>query len=133
MQVEATDQRHKDLAIVDKQQHAFEAFLQYCSLVVRQRAGGVGTDSGFAVLHHDEAVLIILVGNGKCVLTEVVKEAFLGVAVVVEGFVVVNMVAREVGKESAVEIQARDTFLRDGVRRHLHEGVRAAGFYHAAE
>ena len=67
-------------------------------MVVCYGACGVGVDAGAGVLGHHQTVLVVSVGYGEGVGFETVEEALLGVAVVVEGLVVVDMVAREAGE-----------------------------------
>ena len=90
-------------------------------------------NGGFAVLGHDESVLIVLVGDGEGRGFEVVEEALLRIAVVIESLMVVDMIAREVGEECSVEVETGDALLGDGVRRDLHEGMGAARVDHAAK
>ena len=131
--IEASDQRHEDLLVVDIQEHTVEAFFENLGMVVCYGACGVGMDAGAGVLGHDQAVLVVSVGYDECVGFETVEEALLGVAVVVEGLVVVDMIAREVGEECAIVVEPRNTLLRDGVAADFHEGVLAACVQHAAQ
>ncbi len=57
-----------------------------------------------AVLRHDESVLVVFIGDSKSGPFESVKQAFFRIAVVVESFVIINMIAREVGEQRAIEI-----------------------------
>ena len=131
--IKASDEGHEDLFAVEVKEHAVEAFLEDLRTVVRQCAGGVSMDGSFAVLGHDETVAVVFVRHRKGCGFEVVEEALLRIAVVIEGLMVVDMIAREVGEECSVEVESCYALLGDGVRGDLHEGMGAARIDHAAK
>ena len=131
--VEPSHERNKDFFAVHREQHAVEAFFEDLRFVIGQRTGRVRMHGCLAVLRHDKAVLIIEVGHGKSRFLKPVEEMLLRIAVVIEGLMVVDMIAGEVGEQRAVKVQSGDALLGDCVRRDLHERIRTAGIHHAAE
>ena len=128
--IEPSDQRHKHLFAVHQQHHALKALFQNLRLVIGKRAGRIGMHRRLAVLRHHQTVLVIFVGHRKSLLLQTVKQPFLRVAVVVEGLVIINMIAREVREKRSVKIQSRNAFLRDSMTAHLHKRVLAPGIHH---
>ena len=114
-------------------QHTVKSFFKDLRLVIRQRTSGVGGYGRLAVLRHDQSILIIFVRDGKSSLFETIEEAFLGVAVVVKSFVIINVVACEISEECAVKVQTRDALLGNRVTAHFHECVLATCVHHAAQ
>ena len=131
--IKTSDKRHKHFLAIDIQQHAVEAFFQNLRFVIRQRAGRIGMYSCFAVLRHDQTVLVIFIGDSEGAFFECVKEAFLCVAVVIEGLVIINMIACKVGEQRSVEVESGNAFLCDGMAADFHESVSATGIYHATQ
>ena len=87
--VEASDKLHADLLAVDLEVHSLEVALQDARPVVGHALDGVGLDARLAVLHHEESVLVVSVGDGEGRLRQHVEEHLLGVAVVFERLVIV--------------------------------------------
>ena len=106
----------------------YDVGAEVCHLAYR-----VGLYGGLGVLHHYHAVLVVGVGDGESRLGQSVEECLFGVAIVLEGLVIVEVVAREVGEYASGEFQSANAFLVYGVRRALHEGVLASGLYHLAQ
>ena len=102
-------------------------------LIVGHAPDGVGLDLRLGVLDHDEAVLVIYVGDGKGRLGQAVEEGFLRIAIVLEGLMVVQVVAGQVGKDASHECQTADTLLRYGVAGAFHEGVFASCLHHLGQ
>ena len=113
--VEAPDELHAHLAAVNLEVHALEVALDDTGTEVGHLADAVGLHLRLRVLHHEQAVLVVGIGNGEGALRQLVEEHLLGVAVVLYGLVVVQMVAGQVGKESAGELQTADALLGNGV------------------
>ena len=67
---------------------------------------GISEDSRFSISDHRYAVFVVDVRNGKTGVSEQVEEMFFRVAIVLEGFVEIEVVASEVGKDTSVELQA---------------------------
>ena len=61
------------------------------------------------------------------------KEAGLHLKIGVERFVIVEMVAGEIGEDHRVETHAEHALLVDAVRAHLHDRLPAAGVAHLGE
>ena len=59
---------------------------------------GIGLHLGLGVLYHVLSVLVIGIGNGKSIFVETVEESFLRIAIVLNGLVIVQMVACQVCK-----------------------------------
>ena len=90
-------------------------------------------DCRLAVLRHHKPVLVVFVRYGKSTLLQSVKQPFLGVAIVVKGLMVVDVIAREVGKQRSVEVQTCDALLCDGMTAYFHEGVFTSCLHHATQ
>ena len=131
--VEASDKLHADLLAVDLEVHSLEVALQDARPVVGHALDGVGLDARLAVLHHEESVLVVSVGDGEGRLRQHVEKHLLGVAVVFERLVIVQVVSREVGEESARKVESADSVLMDGVGGALHEAIRTSCADHARQ
>ena len=131
--VELTDELYAHFSAVNLQIHAAEVTLQNPGSEVCHAAGRVSFHGSLGVLYHNHAVLIVGIGNGKGSLRQSVEESLLGVTVVLECLVVIEVVAGQVGEQASGKLQASDTLLCDGVRRALHEGILAASLYHLAQ
>ena len=118
---------------VDLQVHAAEVALQNLRLEVCHRASRVGLHGSLGVLYHDHAVLVVGVGDGEGCLRKSVEERLLGIAIVLEGLVIIQVVTGEVGKQASCEVETTDALLCDGVRRALHESILATSLYHSAQ
>src|SRR5574344_2094629 len=84
------------------------------------------------VLHRDfiieaEAVSVIHIDDGDAVLAEVLREQkLLRLEVVLHRLVIIQMIAGEVREKSALESDARDAALVQGMRGCFHHEIRAA-------
>ena len=81
---------------------------------------------------YDAAVAVVGVRQGESPGGQTVEKELLGLDIGGEGLVVVEMVVGDVGEDAPFEMQAADTLLHDGVRRHLHEAIGAARVDHFA-
>ena len=113
--VELADELHTYLVVVNLEIHAFEMAFYYPGLEVGHAACRVCLDPGLGVLDHEHAVLVVGVGYGESVFGESVEERLFRVTVVLEGLVIVQMVACKVGKQASGKLQAAYSFLCDGV------------------
>ena len=104
-----------DLLSFDEERHAFERLLNNLGRIVGDGANTVVATTGMRVLQHHFAVAVVEVGEGKGLLLQSVEERLLGVKVVLEGLVVVQMVARQVGKDATIEVEPADALLIDRV------------------
>ena len=113
--VELTDELHAYFSTVDFEIHAFKVTFDNVCAEVSHLAYGVGLDIGFAVLNHDATVFVIGIGDGKSLFGQSVEECLLGVAIVFESLMIVEVVACEIGEDASCKCQSADTFLRNGM------------------
>ena len=113
--VEFTDELHADLMSVNVEIHSSEVHLDDAGAEVSHLANGVGLHGSLCVLHHDHAVLVIGIGDGESRLGQSVEESLLGIAIVLKGLVIIEVITSEVGEDSTCEFQSADTLLSDGV------------------
>ena len=85
------------------------------------------------ILNHHAAVLVIGIGNGEGILWQVVEEGFLGITVVLEGLMIVQVVARKISKQTTGKLQSANALLGNGVTRAFHKGIFTTGLYHLVE
>ena len=107
--------------------------LDNLALEVGHAPGGVGLDGGLGVLHHHHPVLVVGIGDGKGFLGQQVEKGLLGIAIVLEGLVIVEMVAGEVGEDASRKLQSADALLGDGMAGTLHKGIFAALLHHLGQ
>ena len=131
--IELPDELHSDFLAVDLEVHALEMAFQETGLEIGHALCGVGLHLCLGVLHHEESVLVVGIGDGECSLWQTVEEHLLGVAVILERPMVVEVVAREVGEDAAGEVQASDAVLVNGVAAALHEHIFAAFGHHPSQ
>ena len=79
---------------------------------------------------HFYAVFIVYVSQSKSLSRQHLEEFLFRGKIIIESFVVVEMVMREVGKYSAGELYARDSALVQRVRTDFHKYIFAAFFHH---
>ena len=91
--VELANELHANLCTVYFEIHSLEVALQYLRLEVGHATRRIGLHRGTRVLNHHHSVLVVGIGKGKRLLGQHVEEGLLGVAIVLEGFVIVQMVA----------------------------------------
>ena len=91
--IELAYKLHSNLVSVDVEIHSLKVALYDASPEVCHGACGVGLHLCLRVLHHHHTVLVVGIGYGECVLWQHVEEGLLSVAVVLEGLVVVEVVA----------------------------------------
>ena len=131
--VELTDKLHANLLAIDLEIHALEVTFDDLGPKVSHRTGGVGLNLCLTVLYHHSSVLVVGIGNGEGVLVESVEESLLGIAVVLEGTMIIQMVASQVGKQATLKPQSADTLLSDGVTRALHKGIFTSCLHHLSQ
>ena len=131
--IKSSNQRDENLLSVELQEHSIKTFFENLCAIIRHRACGIGINGGFAVLGHDETILIVLIGDSKRCRFEVVEEAFFCITIVIECLVIINVVACEIGEKCAVEVESSNTSLRDRVAADLHESMGASCSYHFGE
>ena len=128
--IKLANELHTHLGAVYFEIHPFEVALQNLRLEVGHAPCRIGLHRGARVLNHHHSVLIVGIGNGKRLLGQHVEEGFLGIAIVLEGFVIVQMVACEVREHAAGEGQSANALLRDGMRTALHKHIFAPRLHH---
>ena len=128
--VEFANKLHPNFSAIYLKIHTSEMAFQNSCLEVCHASGRVGFDSCLAVLYHNHAVLVVSICNGESCLWKTVEECFLGITVVLECLVIVEMVTGQVGKDTACEIQTADTLLCNSMRRTFHECIFASCLYH---
>ncbi len=106
---------------------------QQASLEIGSPLCGVGLDGSLTVLHHDTAVLVIGIDDGKSRLRQTVEKHLLGIAIVFECFMVIHVVASQVGEDAPSKLQTSYTLLMDGMTGTFHECIFASGFNHTRQ
>ena len=117
---------------VNVKQHSLEVTLQDACLEIGCGTQRIGSHLGAAILRHHRTVFIIQVGQAEGLGWHIVKEALLGLKVVLEGLMIIQMVAGKIGKDSPGKAQSADALLRHAMRTDLHKGIFAARIGHAA-
>ena len=131
--VELADELYAHLVAVDFKIHTFKMTLQNLGLIVGHALCAVGLHLCLGVLHHEHTVLVVGVNHSKSLTGQHVEEGFFCVAVVLERLVIVEMVACEVGEQSACKLQSADATLGYGMAGTLHEGIFAALLDHLGQ
>ena len=75
------------------------------------------------VLDHHLAVAVVQVGEYPGLFGHIVEEELLAAQILLEGFVIVQVVVRDVGEDTALEADARNAILCQRVGADLHETV----------
>ena len=75
----------------------------------------VSLDSSLGVLGHYEAVLVINIGDSKGLFIQAVKESFLGIAVVLESLMIIQMISCKIGEDASGKGQTANSFLCNSV------------------
>ena len=131
--IKAAYHPYPQLPFVQAQQHTVEEHLQHLAVVGGHLSQRVCRHAGAAVLHHDLAIAIVGVHDGKGPLRQAVEEQLLGADILLEGAVIVQMVVREVREARTAELQPSHAILHERVRRDLHKAVLAAAIDHLAQ
>ncbi len=128
--IELSDELHSHLMAVDVEIHALKMTLYDLRLEVGKCSCRICFYGSLCVLHHDHSVLVIGIGYGESRLRQTIEERLLGIAIVLECLVIVEMVTREVGKQASSEFKSADTLLCYGMTRALHEGILTSCLHH---
>ena len=128
--VEASGERRVEFFAVDVQEHAVDAVFHYIGAEVGLAPQAVGVHARTRVLHQYARVRVVGVDERPCACGQCVEEHFFGFEIGLEGAVVVEMVAGEVGEHASGETQACYASLRAGVAAHFHCGECAAFGHH---
>ena len=102
--IKTSDKPHTHLATINFEQHTFERLFKDLSFIIGRGSRGIRFDTSLCILHHNWPVLIVGVGDSKSVFTQTVKERLLSVAIILKSFMIVEVVARQVGEECAGEV-----------------------------
>ena len=109
--IEFADELYTNFMSVDIKIHTFEMTFYDLCLEVSHLASRVGLYLRLGVLNHHHAILIVGVGYSKGCFWQHVKECLLGIAIVLECLVVVEVVASKVGENTTSKLQTADTLL----------------------
>jgi len=101
--------------VVKVEKHPLKMRFQYSSFEVAQTAERVSIYFRLGVLCHHQSVFIVQVGQTERVLRHIVEELLLCFQVVLYCFMIVQMIACQVGEDAAGKFQSADSFLCDGV------------------
>ena len=121
--VETAGEIDLHLMAVEGQQGAVETAFKHTSAEVSVCAQGVCVDFCRCVLDHIKTCLVVGVHECESVRFERVEEHLLGVHVVFDRLVIVEVIACKIGEHTAGEMQAGYTVLGCGMARNLHKGV----------
>ena len=131
--IKLPDELYTNLLAIDIEIHSLEMTLYDLGLEVSHRTGGISLHLCLRVLHHEQTVLVVGIGDGEGVLFQPVEEGLFGITVILEGLMIVQMVTGEIRKETTLETESADTLLCDGMARALHEGILASGVHHPGQ
>ena len=131
--IELSDELYAYLPTIDLEIHSLEVTFQDAGAEVGHRTGGIGLHGSAGVLHHEQSVLVVEVRDSKRCLGQHVEEGLLGIAVVLESLMIIQMIAGEVREQSTCKLQSANTLLCDSVAGTLHEGVVATGIDHSCQ
>ena len=121
--VETANQLRKHFSPVHFEHHSVEVAFHNDTLEVCIMFQCIAELTGFGVLQHKRAILVIQVGQSESTLGQIVEELLFGITVVSHSLVVVEMVMRQVGKDATREAQPGNTVLCDTMRTHFHKGI----------
>ncbi len=76
---------------------------------------------------------VVEVHQCESVVAKAVEEALFSLEVCVEGFVIVEMVAGEIGEYAAFEVQTGNSALLCGMAAYFHCSEGAAGLHHIVQ
>ena len=131
--IETAYERNAHLFAIDIQAHAFKRLFQHLCLEIGSRAQRISLHDGLCVLHHDHSVAVVHIRHGKSPLGQTVEKCLLGVAVVLECLMVIQMVTRKVRKNTSCKLQACNTMLGYCMRTDFHESVFASFVRHTPQ
>ena len=131
--IEASHEIGLHLLSVNEERHAFERFFDNPGGIVGHGAHTVTAMTSLGVLQHHLTVAVVEVGDSKSLFLQAIEELLFGMQIVLERLMVVQVVACQIGEDAAIEVQAADALLIDGVARHLHENEGATGIDHLLE
>ena len=66
-------------------------------------------DLRLAVLHHNHSVTVIRIDDGESICRQSIEETFLGITIVLERSMIVEMVASQVGEDASTEVETSYT------------------------
>ena len=131
--IKPPDKLHRDFAVVNQQFRPVEMRFQNLPFEIRHGAERIGFLPRLRILKHDQSGLIIDIRQGKSRRGQVVEELLLRTEVILDRFMVIQMVAREVREDTPIERQPGDAFLVDGVRADLHENILTTRLCHLGD
>ncbi len=114
------------LVAVDAEPQPVERVVEHLDAHVGGRGRAERDDVGGRVGRHRRRGGVVGVDDGDGRRVQAVEQPLLGVVVLGERLVVVEVVLGQVGKDGDVEREPADAVEREPVARHLHRGRRAA-------
>ena len=93
----------------------------------------IGVSHRFCILQHHHAVFIVFVCHGNRSARQTIKKLFLGLDIVVERLVVIQMVVGDIRKYPGLKWYPRNALLVNGMRAHFHEAMTAIGIGHLSQ
>ena len=93
----------------------------------------VGVSHGFGILQHHHPVFVVLVGHGNRRTRQAIKKLFLGLDIVVERLMVIQMVVGDIRKYPGLKWNPCNALLIDGMRTDFHEAMTAVGIGHLSQ
>ena len=118
---------------INLQIHALEMALHNTGFKIGHATNAISLDSCFGVLHHKQAILIIGIRNSKGSLWQHIEKRLLGIAIVLYGLMIIQVITSQISKDATSEFQTTNTLLGDGMTRALHESILTTCLYHASK
>ena len=115
------------------QEHSLKTLLQNPAFEIGCATHGISFHLGPCILYHHHAILVIGIGNGKSLARQSIKECLLGIAIVLKGLMVIQMITRQIGEDTSGKGESTYAMLCHTVAAHLHEGIFATFVGHAAQ
>src|SRR5690606_19823639 len=110
-----TDQLHPYFLSIELEQHAVEMAFDDFRLKVGHRFEPVGPFVCKGILQHNRAISIIRVRQRECRTVKIIEEPLLCMDIRIEGFMEIQVIVRDIGKDRAREIQSGDPLLYNGM------------------
>ena len=76
---------------------------QHPSFEVTETSQRISIDFGTCVLRHYQSVLVIQIGKAECVFGHIVKKLLFGFQIVLYRFMIIQMVAGQIRKDTSGE------------------------------
>ena len=103
---------------------------QYPSFEIGQCAERIGQLPGSRILQHDKTGFVVRIRKCESRSRQIIEEFLLGFQVILDCLMIIQVITRQIGKDTSVERQAADTLLVDRMRTDFHKSILATGFHH---